>query len=1112
MRLLNYLLTLLLFTMLSCSSSLKSNDEDSDKPLFTLLTSEESGFFFINELNENENIHILNYEYLYNGGGVAIGDINNDGFEDIFMTGNLFGGRLFLNKGGMKFEQISDKANVYYRGFSTGVTMVDINEDGWLDIYICRSLDDKPEARANLLLINNKNNTFTEQAQKYGLADMGYSNHANFFDYDNDGDLDMFLLNHRNDFENALTLHSNLDANGIKRLIKKDYSEYNSCKFYRNNGDLTFTDITKKTGINNNTFGLSATIADINEDGWQDIYVANDYADRDIFYINNKNGTFMDRHDEMFEHLSKNSMGADIADFNNDGLLDVMNLDMLAEDNYRQKQLKGNSPYDKYMLAVGVGLGHQEMRNTMQLNTGKLRNGVPVFSEIAQLAGVSHTDWSWSPLFADFDNDGFKDLFISNGYARDVTDLDFLKYSSGEAINEAGGVNKLNRFELVKKMKTTPIANYIFKNNGNLTFTNKTKAWGLDIPTLSNGAAYADLDNDGDLDLVINNFNSPACLYRNNSIDLNKNKYLNIQLKGEKSNQKGIGTKIVVKHSGMEQTQYYTPNRGFLSSLGAGLHFGVGNVSIIDELYVLWPNGKSQTLKNIQPNQELILNIKDAKDPAKTKVSSKILLEEILINPLADFLHRENDFIDFKNQPLLEHQYSNLGPFVAKSDVNGDGLEDLYIGGSAGQSGTLYIQNVSGKFTKSTQKVFDADKVYEDTGVVFLDVDNDNDQDLYVVSGGAEFEENSLIYQDRLYLNDGKGNFSKTNLGISESSNGTCVKAEDFDNDGDTDLFVGGGILPNQYPKCSKSYLLQNNKGIFRDISAQLPNNGFLGIVNDAIWKDIDNDKSKDLIVVGEWMPILILKNTKQQFEDITSKSGLEQSNGWWNTIVSSDFDNDGDIDFVAGNRGNNSFFKATLETPAILYAKDFDGNGSFDAIPFYYFNDKKAHPKHSLDEIVYQIPTMRKKMDTYDKFSNATVDDIFSSSELSDALRLKAYTFESIYIENVGNGNFKTKPLPIEAQFSTIRSILVEDVNHDNNLDLMICGNDYGSDVDSGRQDASFGGILLGDGKGGFLNITTSKSGFFVKGDARQILSIKNLSNYLIFGNNQKISAFKPY
>lgn len=1100
--------------LLACSyDASKNGNESSDKPLFTLLTAEESGFFFVNELQENEKIHILNYEYLYNGGGVAIGDINNDGLEDIFMTGNLFGGRLFLNKGGMKFEQISDKANVYYSGFSTGVTMVDINEDGWLDIYICRSLDEKPEGRANLLLINNKNYTFSEQAEKYGLADKGYSNHANFFDFDNDGDLDMFLLNHRSDFENALTLFSTIDASGLKKLVKTKYSPFNSCKLYRNNGNHTFTDITPQTGINNTTFGLSATIADINEDGWMDIYIANDYADKDIFYINNQNGTFTDRLDEMFEHLSKNSMGTDIADFNNDGLLDVINLDMLAEDNYRQKQLKGNSPYDNYMLAVNVGLGYQDMRNTMQLHSGKYNNGVPVFSEIAQLAGVSHTDWSWSPLFADFDNDGYKDLFISNGYARDGTDLDFLKYSSDEAIREAGGLHKLNRFALVKKMKSTPVTNYIFKNNGNLTFSNKSSVWGLSLPTFSNGAAYADLDNDGDLDLVINNFNSPACLYRNNSNNVTQNHFLNIELKGDTKNPNGIGAKVIIQHDGIRQTQYYTPNRGFLSSLGTGLHFGTGNSTKVEELYILWPNGQSQTLKNIATDQKLLLNISNADKIARTNPVENTPLRELSYNPIADYKHQENDFIDFKYQPLLQHRYSNLGPFVAKSDVNKDGLEDLYIGGAAGNEGLLYIQNSDGTFTKLPQKVFQDDKIYEDAGVAFLDIDNDSDQDLYVVSGGAEFEENSVKYQDRMYINDGKGNFTKATLPIKESSNGTCVKATDYDNDGDTDLFIGGGVLPYQYPKCSKSYLLQNDKGVFRDLSSSLPNDGFLGIVNDALWQDIDNDKRKDLWVLGEWMPIMILKNTPQTFEDITPTSGLEKSNGWWQSITTADFDQDGDMDFVVGNRGNNSFFKASYKTPATLYAKDFDDNGTIDAIPFYYFNDNQAHPKHSLDEIAYQLPSIRKKMDTYQKFSNATLNDLFSSVELMGSIQLNAFTFESVYLENKGNGKFRFQPLPIQAQFSTIRSMLVEDINNDQKQDIIVCGNDYGADVDSGRQDASFGLVLMGDGKGDFKPLSYQQSGFFVKGDARQLISIKTTKQSklkIAFFNNSGITAFE--
>lgn len=1092
----------ILLFVIGCQSS--ETTHSSTNSLFTLLSPQESGLYFINEVNENEKINILTYEYLYNGGGVAIGDINNDGLPDVFMTGNLFGGRLFLNKGNMKFEQISEKANVFYGGFTTGVTMVDINQDGWLDIYLCRSLDLHPENRANLLLINNRDNTFSERAKEYGLADTGYSNHANFFDYDRDGDLDLFLLNHRVDFESALTLYTTTNASGKKTLVAPQTNPATQSKLYQNNGNGSFTDVSKKAGIAQSTFGLSCSVADINRDGWPDIYVANDYGDKDFFYINNQKGGFSDELNRMFRHISKNAMGNDIADFNNDGWLDLMNLDMVAEDNYRQKQLKGNSPYDKYFLAVGLGLHHQVVRNTLQLNNGLNANGLPEFSEIAQLAGVSHTDWSWSPLFADFDNDGWKDLFVTNGYARDVADLDYFRYYSVEALQKAGNAKKINPLELLKLMTSTPLTNYAFRNTHGLRFENKSAEWGINLPSFSNGAAYADLDADGDLDLVINNYNSEAFLYQNNSRLHNKNHYLQVKLHGTPLNPTGIGAQVTLVTDEGQQTQLVASTRGFLSSTSTPLHFGLGTTTAIKELKVTWPDGTTQNISKPPVDQLVVLAQKEAQPAISRSFSPKFIFKKASLTPLDTYTHLENNYIDFKDEPLLEHLYSNKGPYTAQADVNQDGLEDLFIGGAAGQSGTLFLQQQKGSFKKSVQPAFEKDAAYEDAGAQFFDADGDKDLDLWVNSGGYQQERSSPLYRHRLYLNDGKGQFALVPQPF--ASNATCVKAQDLDLDGDQDLFIGGGVTPHSYPLFEKSFLLLNDQGSFRDASHLLPNGGKLGIVNDALWADLDHDRFPDLVIVGEWMPITMLKNSSRQFLDITSKAQLAQSNGWWNCIEGADFDQDGDVDFVVGNRGENSFFRATPAQPARLYAGDYDQNGRLDAIPCYYFKDGRAYPKHSLDELANQVPLIKKKMTRYATYSKASIEDIIGAKEVNAAEKRFAHTFSSSYLQNNGNLTFGLTPLPVEAQFSTVQSMLVGDFNADKHPDVLLCGNDHGSDVDSGRQDASLGLLLLGNGKGDFTSVPAHRSGLYLEGDYRRVIRLKVVENpffYFFLKNN---------
>lgn len=1103
-----FISTFFLF-LLGCETPQKEEKKPitiaSEPPLFTNMNPKVTGLYFVNEMKESETLNILTYEYLYNGAGVAIGDVNNDGLPDVFFSANLFGGRLFVNKGNLKFEQISETAGVFQNGFTTGVSMVDINGDGYDDIYLCRSLALQPELRANVLLINNQDGTFTDKAKEYGLDDRSFSNYASFFDYDNDGDLDMYLLNHRIDFKDALTLKTFTDENGVTKAYKETKYENVSDRLYRNNGNGTFTDVTGKAKLLNNAFGLSVTVSDINKDGWMDLYVANDYADKDHFYINNGNGTFTDKIDDMFFHISKNAMGSDIADINNDGLMDLINLDMMAEDNKRQKQLKGQSSYDQYYMAVDFGLSHQVMRNTLQLNNG---NGT--FSEIGQLAGISHTDWSWTPLIADFDNDGLKDIFITNGYYKDVTDMDYIKYDSNTAIQKAGGKDYVKPIDLVQLMKSNPPMNYIYKNNGDLTFSKKSKDWGISSSSFSNGAVYADLDLDGDLDLITNNYNSESALYRNNSRELKpENKYLSIQLKGTKANPNGVGATVTLSTSKGEQHLESSPYRGYFSSVEPLLHFGLGKDINSVSVLVKWSNGKSQELKDVKVNQRLVVDISNAKKKkVQKKKSNNSLLVQVQNQLTKTNKHKEDNFIDFKREPLLEHKISNKGPFLTKGDVNGDGFEDLYVGGASGQSGTLYLQKTNGDFESKPVADFKKDAVHEDVQALFFDADNDQDLDLYVVSGGYAFPEGSNLYQDRLYLNDGTGNFAKTSSALPKlHANGTTVLAFDVDKDGDQDLFVGGNALPNAYPYPDQSFLLLNNGGVFSDVSTQLPNNGKLGMINDALWIDIDNDNDSELILAGEWMPITVLKFQDSKFKEVTTE-GFENSSGWWNTIEAADMDGDGDLDLIGGNRGNNSFFKASIEKPASIYAKDFDGNGSIDAFPFYYFSDGKSHPKHILDEVFAQYPNIRRKFQRYKDYSNATLSDIFTKEEQKGMLTLKAQTFSSTFFENLGDGSFTPKPLPTKAQFSEVHGILPIDIDNNGSLELLITGNNYGVDVEMGQNDANIGIVLLNDGKGNLNPASVNETGFFIPGDTRGIFKIGDI--LFITVNNGKSYAFK--
>lgn len=1054
-----------------------------EKPLFTLMDSSETGFYFWNEIEDKPQLNALNYGYFYNGGGVAVGDINNDGLPDVYMVGNTFGGRLFVNDGDLKFHQITATSNTHTDGFTHGVTMADVNQDGFLDIYLARSMTMSDTQRANVLLINNGDETFTNRAKEYGVDDMGFSTHSNFFDYDNDGDPDLYVLNHSINYDRAMgVITKEQKAKRLNGLNEKEY-EATVSKLYRNNGDGTFTDVSAQAGVKDVFFGLSATVSDINDDGWLDLYCTSDFADKDHLYINNKNGTFTDKIHDAFGHISQNSMGADIADIDNDGDLDVLTMDMMAEDNYRNKQLKGNNPYDLFQMSMEYGYHCQVMRNCLQVNNG---NGT--FSELGQLAGISHTDWSWAPLFADFDNDGKKDLFITNGYKRDITDMDYMNYESDEIIKNAGGKSNVAIMDLLNGIKSTPIPNYAYKNKGNGQFEKSTKNWGLDQKSFSNGAAYADLDLDGDLDLIVNNFGDPSFLYRNNSVQHNpENQFIGFVFQ-PKQHALAQGTKVTIVTDSGQQYQQLVSNRGFLSAVHPMLHFGLGQKNKVSAVQIEYPNGTIQELKAPALNQLIVLDINKgvAGKFESAAVENQVVLKNIDNAFSPAYVHKESEFIDFKDEPLLEQMYSNRGPFAATGDANGDGLQDLYLSGSATMPGVLYFQNASGRYTKKETLVFMTDKGYEDGQSVFFDADGDKDLDLYVTSGSNEVRDEKLFI-NRLYINDGKGNFERSNQIPVIQSNTLAVEASDIDGDGDMDLVIGGNVVPKKFPESYASYVLKNNKGTFVADYTLLPNKGALGIVHDIGLIDINSDKQLDIVLAGDWMPITILENNKGAFTNETSQYGFDKTNGMWNTLLIADINDDGKQDIIGGNRGLNGFFKCNPEQPATLFVDDFDDNGEQEAVVNYYFNDGVLYPKYSLNEILEQMPAWRGLFPRYKDYSAAKSADIFTKDKYPDMRTLYCHMFESAAFVSANN-KYEQLSLPYQAQYSPVYALAVfESVNGSN---LISAGNNYSVDVNQGRLDASFGSMqTISHQQFNALTI----AGTLLDGEIRQIIALDN-------------------
>ncbi|WP_420401846.1 VCBS repeat-containing protein [Flagellimonas sp.] len=1049
--------------------------------LFLEHNEKNTGITFNNQLEIGGEINVLDFEYMYNGAGVAVADFDNDGLVDIYFTGNMVRDRLYKNLGEWKFGDITESANVGISGWSNGIAVTDINQDGLPDIYVCRGGDRKstPKEMSNLLYINNgvQNGklTFTEQAKQWGLADPSYSTQANFFDYDLDGDLDMYLLN------NALVDY-NRNTPRPKELSGNAPS---TDKLFRNNGDQTFTDVSLEANIQIEGFGLGVEICDMNADGWPDVYVSNDFLTDDILYINQGNGTFKNEIAKYLKHLTFNGMGNDIADINNDGLMDVVVLDMLPPDNQRWKLTMTGNNYDSFNTRVSGGYQHQYIRNTLQLNNG---NGS--FSEVGQFSGISATEWSWSPLFADYDQNGTKDLFITNGYRQDITNLDFMVY--GNTINSMGTeeANKKERLEALNKLPGIKLNNFMFSNRNGLQFEDITKEAGFSKPTYSNGAAYADLDNDGDLDLIVNNIDDPAGVYENTTQQDGNHNYISFRFKGESPNLEGIGSQVEVFYQGQLQKQFFTPFRGYLSTMENTVHFGLGKVTTLDSVKITWPNGLQQVLKNVDVNQRIVLHQKEAETVNIRKAHINKTWFKKVDSIGLEFTHVENEFVDYKIQPLLPHMHSKNGPGMAVSDVNGDGLEDIYIGGASGQSGSLRIQQPDLSFSA----VPFPDAAQEDMGMLFFDADADGDQDLYVSSGGSSNKPHHLHYEDRLYENDGLGNFSRVNALPNNLSSSSMVTAADYDKDGDLDLFIGGRVRPGEYPLAPSSFILNNKsvpgKILFEEDSQFETVIKELGMVTSALWTDINNDSWPDLIVVGEFMPIKIFQNNQGILEEISEESGLTNSGGWWNSITSGDFDNDGDSDYVLGNLGLNSRFKATDTEPLCVYASDYDKNGQVDPV-LCHFVDGERQIAHSRSDLIDQINAMRGRFRNYSDYANATFSESFTKEEIANALVLKSETFASSYMENLGGGKFKLTPLPSIAQIAPMYGTLVGDYNQDNKLDILAVGNFYNGEVFGGRYDASIGWFLAGDGTGNFSPQDVRETGFFVPGDAKSLTNL---------------------
>lgn len=1106
-----------IFLFLFISSLFACNNTNT---LFKEISSAHSGIHFNNQITESDSINPMNVVNVYNGGGVGIGDFNNDGLQDIFFTGNMVSCKLYQNKGDFKFEDITDKAGVSGLGrWARGVSVIDINNDGLMDIYICNTIDKDSIKRTNILYVNqglDKDGIphFKDMAAEYGLNIHEQSTMANFFDYDNDGDLDMYLT-----VNEASSVNENKFGKNVNNI--SNANKGGKGRLYQNNWDSTlhhpvFHDVSAQAGIMLDGFGHAATVADINQDGWKDIYVSNDFLSENILYINNHDGTFTNQSKAYFKHTSFNAMGQDIIDINNDGLSDVVELDMNPKDNYRKKMMLGPNNYNTFQNYDVFGNQYQYVRNTLQLNQGPsiLENdsiGAPVFSEIGFMSGVAQTDWSWTPLVQDFDNDGFRDMVVTNGFPKDVTDHDFIAYRQHTKANETP-------LQMLDKIPQIKLANFAFKNTDGLSFNDVTTNWGLSTPSFSNGAAYADFNNDGAMDMVINNMNGEAFLYENTARQKadTANHYIQIKCTGSKKNINGIGAWIDIYYEGTKHQAYEnTPYRGYLSTDQSMAHFGLGKTKILDSVVVRWQEGIKQTITKVSVDRLLKMNIADAKLPyswVNTTLAVQPIFKEVTKSTGINFTYNDIDFIDFNIQSTLPHKLSEYNPAMAAGDVDGNGFDDLVIAGNTFNPPTFFLQQPNGTFVQKglINEKKGIQKEFKDEGMLLFDANGDGKLDLYIASGGYKNASNSPSYQDRLYINNGKGVFTLDTaaLPINYTSK-LCVKAIDFNNDGKLDLFVSGRVDPWQYPKPVSSFIFRNDtkNGVvkFTDVTEEVaPELKNIGMVCDALFTDFDNDNQPDLVLTGEWMPVTFLKNEQGKFHNVTQKTGISNQPGWWNSIVAGDFRHTGRTDYIVGNTGLNTLYKASEEHPVYITAKDFDKTGGYVPITSLFLPDTKGglqeFPADGRDDIMERIPSLRKRFDTYKPFAMATMNEIFPAAIMKDAQRLKATMLQSCYLRNDGNGKFTMIPLPKEAQVSVLNGMVADDFDGDGNLDVLINGNDYGTAVSIGRFDALNGLLLKGDGKGGFSPLSILQSGIYIPGNGKALVKLLSAKgDYLI-------------